>query len=405
MTTSQKWMSAISVYVGILVTAVIDLVFFQEDMLVMVGEVIVLLAPIAVYYAVFGLARANILFTIVEQGWCKIVLDWGKYSRTIGPGLQWIGIPGTYTLYKRKLKFFKSVTDKDGTPQAELREDEKDISSFRTTDYPYAFPFKDEEDSHSLPLSGMLAVLACIEDYQKAFFVASDWYSIMNSMIMPCFRITLTEISYDKDLSGEGKKKTKEKEKFGQLLWSTMTSPTDEDSDKRSIVKILKDVYGIWIKSIELRSVDPPTGWRDTTLAPYKAEREMEAAKYEAKTSAMKFDDTNQALALWIEKHPKATQDQIKDKQEELRQRALAKANAFKEVRIKGLENATTAVLGGEGGGAGILVGGGGGGKLPGGSGKTSKTSIFDEKTGLRKIEVGPSPAYIKRMRGEKTDE
>jgi regulator of protease activity HflC (stomatin/prohibitin superfamily) len=336
-----------------------------------VGIIVVI---IAVYCVVLGLAKANILCTIVGQGWCRIILKWGEYERTIGPGLHWIGIPGIHTLYSRKMTFLKSKTDKDGKPQAEPHEDE-DISSFKTTDYPYAFPFMDEEDNRGLPLSGFLAVMAVIEDYKKAFFKASDWYSVMNTEIMPCFRDELVRVSYDDYLVGRNLKKEQEQPTFNDFLREAI----NRLKDGSSVVSRLYDLYGIKIISIELRSVDPPPDWRAITLAPYKAEREKAAAKYQAETSAMLFDDTNQALKVWLRDQRKTkhhpTQVQIEAKQDELRQRALAKTQGYQQIHIKGLENATTAVVGGGGGGGtGILVGGQGGnpskpGKNPGGKG------------------------------------
>ncbi|MEK7562666.1 MAG: hypothetical protein AAB509_03235, partial [Patescibacteria group bacterium] len=120
---------------------------------------------LAVYYGIYALAKNNILLTEVGQGWCKIILHQGKFCKIVGPGWHWMGLPGVNTLYKRKMMFLKSVTGPDGKPQAEPHED-KDVSSFKTTDYAYAFPFKDEEDSHGLPLSGFLAIIAVLEDYR-----------------------------------------------------------------------------------------------------------------------------------------------------------------------------------------------------------------------------------------------
>lgn len=337
------------------------------------------LAGLAAYCIFLTMVEYNILWTSVEKGWCRIVLKWRDYYRIIGPGLHWIGIPGMYTLYKRKMTFLKSITTEDGVAKAEPHKDE-DISSFKTTDYPYAFPFKDEEDSKGVHLYGMLAVIALLEDYKKAFFAGSDWYSIMNSEVMPCFRDTLVQISYDDDIVGRNTDEERVRETFSDRLWKAMNrrkedKPTEEE--KMSVVERLRNLYGILIKSVELRSVDPPPGWRDTTLAPYKAEREKEAAKHQAETSAILFDDTNQALKVWLKDQRDAkkepTQAQIFAKQNELRQRALAKTSGYQQLDIRGLEGATTAVVGG-GGAAGILVGGQGGGKNP----ATKKKRIED---------------------------
>lgn len=317
--------------------------------------------PILGYLVVYGLARANIFWTIVEQGWCRIILKWGEYHKTVGPGLRWIGIPGMYALYRRKMTFLKSVTNQEGKPQAEPHKD-RDVGMFKTTDYAYAFPFRDEEDSHGLNLSGMLAVVAVIDNYQKAFFVASDWYASMNTEIMPCFRDTLVRASYDDDIVGRDTTEERIPLVFSERIWRAMRRRRHGDP---SVVRKLLDLYGIRVKSIELRSIDPPDDWRATTLAPYKAARERAAATEQAMTSAELFDDTNQAFKKWFDGQRAAgenpTAAQIKAKQEELRDRALAKTPGYQQVHVKGLEGATTAVVGG-GAGAGILVGGQGGG-------------------------------------------
>jgi len=230
---------------------------------------------LAGYYIIIGLARANILWTIVEQGWRRVILERGQYYRTIGPGLHWLGLPGINTLYKREMVFHKSVTDQDGKALAVPHKD-KDIGSFKSTDYPYAFPFKDEEDSHGLPLSGIFAVIAVLQDLQKAFFVAGDWYSIMDTEIMPCFRKTLVQVSYDDDIVGRDTKQEQKRKTIDEHLWDALTQ---KENNGLSIVEKLFKVYGIEVKSANLKSVDPPENWRATTLAPYKAQREAEAEK------------------------------------------------------------------------------------------------------------------------------
>lgn len=335
---------------------------------------------LAGYYIVFALAKNNILWTIVEQGWCKIVLNLGKYERTIGPGMHWFGLPGINTLYKRTMTFLESVTDKDGNPRAEPHEDE-DISSFKTTRYPYALPFKDEEDSHGLHLSGILAAFAVIENYEKAFFVVSDWYAEMNTRILARHRKVIAQVSYDDDIVGRDTEEEQAKKTISERLWEELNR--NENGNLSIIGRLLEDC-GIRVESVELRSIDPPEDWRTTTLAPYKAQREKDAAKHQAEASAVLFDDTNKALMAWLEGQRTAghdpTQAQIEAKQEELRQRALAKTAGYQQVHIKGLENASTAVVGG-GSGTGVLIGGGN----PSSGGKQKGEKEEEKKDNMRK--------------------
>jgi len=340
---------------------------------ILVASVVI---PFVGYYMVFALAKANILWTVVEQGWCRIILRYGRYRKTVGPGLRWVGLPGINTLYGRTMKFLKSVTDASGNAKAEPHDD-KDIRSFKLTRYPYGLPFNDEEDSHGLNLSGLLAVFAVIEDYRQAFFGVSDWYAEMNTRILSCWRELLVNFSYDEDIVGRNTKEEQARRTVSQLLWEALNSSPDED--RPSILDDLRRYAGIRVEAVQLVSIDPPEGWRATTLAPYKASREAAAAVEQAKASATLFDDTNQALQKWLESHPQATPSQIAEKQRELRERALAKTSGYQQVDIRGLENASTAVVGG--GGAGMLVGGQGGGRGQGNRGGSKKGKKPSEMT------------------------
>lgn len=343
------------------------------------------LVYLAGYYTVYGLVKNNVFGTEVEQGWCKIILRRGKFYKIVGPGWHWVGLPGIFTLYRKTMRFMKSVTDEKGKPQAEphptpeeKEQGKEDTSSFKTTEYPYACPFVDEEDSHGLPLSGILAVDAILENYEKAFFKVSDWYAKMNTSILSKNRGLIAQISYDDDIVGRDTPEEQAKESFSKRLWEALNQRKD---GKPSVIEDLRNNAGIRVLSVELRSIDPPPDWRATTLEPYKAQRQRDAAKYQAETSAVLFDDTNQALKAWMEGQRAAghepTSAEIKAKQTELHERALAKMPGWQQVHVKGLENATTAVVGG-GGNAGVFVGGNKGGKGQGGRKRGEKKAVED---------------------------
>ena len=323
-------------------------------------------------YCIFlWLVESNIFWSSVEEGWCRIVLRWRGYEKIIEPGLHWIGIPGVYSLYSRKMTFLKGVIKEDGTVTVEAHKDEN-ITSFKTTRYPYALPFKDEEDCRGLPLSGVLVVWGRMEDGYKMFFETSDWYATIVFLALARLRDAITGISYEEitgqyDDSDAAKKAAKKA--ITQLLWEKMNEPREEG--KLSVVDELLQTYGIAVDSVELASIDPPPEWRATTLAPYKARKEREAAEEQAKTSATLFDDTNQALEAWKKTHPKASPAQITEKQHELARRAYLKAGGQYQ-EIHGLEGANVVGFGGGGGGFGAFVGTGAGnkpGKNSGGQG------------------------------------
>ncbi len=264
--------------------------------------------------------------------------------------------------------------------------DDSNITSFKSTRYPYAIPFKDEEDSHGLPLTGVIATHARMADPSKAFFVASDWYVTTITLVISALRQVFTEVSWEQ-ITGQNVPAGSAVKVFGQRLWEAMNAP--RESGKPSVIVELRDTYGIEVESVELASIDPPPGWRDTTLAPYKAQKEKEAAVHEAAASATRLDDTNQALEAWKKAHPGASPEQITKKQDELAKRAYLKAGG-QNLEVHGLENATTAVVGGGGGGAGILVGGQG--KRGGGNRDGQQGGQGPRQRGRSNMPVDPAP-------------
>lgn len=316
---------------------------FLIDFLILVVSLVV--PSVAIFYAVLGMANRGFLWIKVDEGWYKLVMRLGRYHKTLGPGLHWLGWPGVYTLYSRKMVFKKCVIKDDGDVTVEDHND-LNISSFKSTTYPYGIPFKDEEDSHGLHLTGLIAMHGRMVDPCKSFFVASDWFMTMVTLSLAALRQVLTKVSWE-EITGQNVPKGTVPKVFGQLLWEAMNAP--REGGKLSVIQELRDTYGFEAESVELPSINPPPGWRETTLAPYKAQKEREAAIDQAKTSAIMFDDTNLALKAWLKEHKNATQDQIKEKQRELRDRALAKTSGYQQVDVRGLENASTAVIGGGG--------------------------------------------------------
>lgn len=343
------------------------------------------------YYAFLEMVANDIIWTRVESGWRKIIMRWGKHHREVGPGLHLIGIPGMHTLFSKTLKFFKAVKLPDGSYIAEPNE-EKDTVAFKDYGvvYTYSVPFLDDEDSRGLPLRGSISVHGSATSYEKLFFVYSTSFAEVNARIERVWRDdVLPEISWA-DIVGDnpdGEAKKKARTAITKMLWAELSKKGD---DGKSVVEKLDEEVGFKLHEVNLVAIDPPVGWREITLAAYKAQKEKEAAIQQAAASAASFDDTNQALEKWLVSQRTAeeaghrgpvTKEEIAAKARELRDRALAKTSGYQQVDIRGLESASTAVVGG--GNAGLLVSGGGksnGGKPANesseGKGKPSKKKI-----------------------------
>jgi len=239
---------------------------------------------LAGYYMVWWLAKYDILFTYVEEGWCKIVKEWGRYHKTIGPGLHWVGLPGIYFLEKRKLKFMKCVNLPNGFIIAEVHEDEQAISSFKTTSYPYAVPFGKEEDGKDLPLSGVWRVRGRVNDYEKAFYSESDWYSEVNAKIRSRGRDEIVKATFRNDITGRDQKDEQLKKTLSKRMQEAVNTKQDNGL---SVVEELLENVGFEVLSIELISIDPTDeNLRSLILKVFTAEQEAEAERAIAQKDA-----------------------------------------------------------------------------------------------------------------------
>lgn len=382
----------------------------------MFGFIVVLALVIGGYYVFLEMLKRDFIFTEVRSGWQKIVLSQGRYKRKLDPGWRLIGMPGVHKLEKRKLTFYKTVILPDGNFKAEYHDD-NNTYGYKTTPYPYALPFIDVEDSNNLNLSGIIRFRGIVRGYDLALYGDGDFYATASSKIFSVFQEkVMPEISYAKERAsgGENVKDSEEKARqlISQFLWEALNKKT---GDKPSILENLRDTVGFEILEIDIPALDPPEGWRERTLAPFEAKLEKEAAIHKAEASAAAFDDTNQALALWKTKHPNASPDEIKEKQKELRDRAVLKSSQYhqEDVRISGVEGASTVIVGGGGqgaGGTGILVGNQGGSQKGGnsggkgqGGGKGGNSGGKPEKfTGDEQGEGESDSAYLERRKKEK---
>jgi len=339
--------------------------------------VLLVLAAVAVggYYGVYSLAQAGIFLVEVKEGWCRIHMRRGHYVRTLGPGWHWIGLPGINTLYGHKMVFKKSVTAPDGNAiaephptEAEVKMDGGLVSSVKTTVYPYAVPVKDAEDSNGLPLKVLLTVPGRVTDYQKAFFSNSDWYARVDSAISTVLNAVVEDIDYDVDVAG---KKEKGRKTIAERLWEMLIAPR---GDRPSVRDEVLDSVGFEIYPPELRSIDPPDGYRKKSLAAWEAEQDAQAAEHEAKAESARLSAIDRRMTEWVAAQKKDgegladTVARLKEdgsyrlQYETYKQLMLSNRGAYRRHDYAGPDGKTLTNLqyvGGDGGGGFGVLGGG----------------------------------------------
>ncbi|MBZ9571874.1 hypothetical protein KJA15_00845 [Patescibacteria group bacterium] len=127
---------------------------------------------------------------------------------------------------------------------------------------------KEAEDSELLPLHIELLLTIGITNPYKALFRIENWLETVINRIKPSVRDYIAQSSY-KDL-------VKEKEAMGGKLQAKLDA----------LIKDFKDLYGIDLKKIEVKEIEPPEDYREATLKKWSAEREKERILVEASAEA-----------------------------------------------------------------------------------------------------------------------
>ena len=253
--------------------------------------------PITRWYAMALMAKYDFVFTNVPESYFKVVVRSGGHRKTLlskkgykidkkgditklkkgeSPetslpgGLRLIGWPFIDKVYKRPMKFLKSLPDGEIKPYNVENVDE----FYARVDYPYALLFTKCEDNNNLPLSGHATLLAHVVNPNKSLFETANFYDTMIGLVLPSVRECLKGFSFDK---------LKKKDNLDEIIWAKFGEPNPRHQNSVSVFEELKK-YGIVIVALRIVNIDPQDEeLRNIGLTKYRAEREADAAEAIAK--------------------------------------------------------------------------------------------------------------------------
>lgn len=255
--------------------------------------------PITRWYIAAIMAKYDFIFTIVPESYFKEVVRSGAHKKTLlskrgykinengdivqcaqgekvpetllTGGLMVVGWPLIDTIYKREMKFTKSL------PNGEIKAyNVKDVDKFyAAVDYPYILPFEQCKDKNNLPLLGHATLLAHVVNPVKSLFATANFYDTMIGLVLSSVRKCLKEYSFDE---------IKAEDDLNDIIWAELNSPNPDEP--WGVINRLRDKYGVVIVALRIVNIDPPERYRNLTLTKWKAEREADAAHAFAKKEA-----------------------------------------------------------------------------------------------------------------------
>lgn len=228
----------------------------------------------------FGLAPRNIFFTFVKEGTAKIVVRGDKFQKVL---IQWEGyaLDEDWNVVERAARgrFFGGMrlygfwpfdqiytynfqwtgVAENGEIQAHPK---KRIDYVLLKDDVYWAKIEKAEDNELLPLDVEVLLTQRVVNPRKALFAIQNWLETIINRTKPAVRDSITLSTYRKLIA--------EEEAIGEGVYNRL--------EKRDILKgEFLDRYGVEIRRIEIKSINPEKKFREATLKKWLGEREAEA--------------------------------------------------------------------------------------------------------------------------------
>lgn len=273
-------------------------------------------------------------FTSVSDGTWKVVVRFGKYKKTLEPGLRWIGIRHIDKIYTYKLRW-QGIEIREGREIVEFKEKTLDYVLKKEDTYWTKIDAAETKPPERFRLTIEWLVRAQIIDPQKVLFVAPpNFIETMLANLNAIFREWTGTKSYDEII--------KIKEKGDIATW--------QEFQNHYFIKELETKWGIKILEIRMRSIRAPESIEVAAEARRKAELEAQGKAAETVGTVI------QMLAQARKKSPDEIQKEI-DTDPEMRKEFLKlsedlivrkmgiEGKAYLDIRVIGAEGLERMIL------------------------------------------------------------
>lgn len=239
--------------------------------------IVSILALVILFFVVFKLVfvkEKTAIIVLKFKGFNRVLMskdghklreDWEivedpEYKKPFFGGLKILGIRGIYTVHKRDFSWIKALPNK----KLEEREENGLDFIFAKVDYQYGVIVEDAEDKDLLPLTVKMILTARIVNPYKAIFKVQNWFDATSSRIIGYIREDISCYSYEEIVVRN------------DVLPAKQVMERLKEGGGNSIIKILKEDYGVEVVALETAKIDPPEEYRKSTLQRWQASRDAE---------------------------------------------------------------------------------------------------------------------------------
>lgn len=273
------------------------------QMVIWIGVIpgMIILAFLLIY---FWWAPNNLFFTFVPEGRAKIVVRGDAIRKIL---IQWKGhiLTDDWDVVEQptKRRFFGGLRIYGWWPlddiyiydfswtnvreDGEIQRHEKEtIDYILLKDDVYWAKVEKAEDQKLLPLDIELVLTVRALNPYKALFQVENWLETVINRTEPAVRDRITEDTYENWI-------VKPKDLADSIV---------SDLETKELLKEFKERYGVDLRAIEVKEIDPGKDYRDATLAKYLAEREKDKILVQAEAERERIKKVAQGETQRIKK-------------------------------------------------------------------------------------------------------
>ncbi|MEA3292976.1 MAG: SPFH domain-containing protein [Patescibacteria group bacterium] len=290
-------------------------------------------------FVYFILASSNIFFTFVKEGTTKAIMKAGESDKfimrwkghifdfekkgierwniirgtpkeRIFGGLFFIGFWPIYTIYKHKFQW--TGVKEDGTIE---HHPEEDKDSVMLLDDIYLAIINKAEDKNLLPLTVAYIMTIRVKNPYKILFAVEKWLETIINQTSPTVRDSLTSDVYQNLIAN--------KMAIGTKVYNLMSGKDEkphrdaeevevEEPAKGSLIDVFQRRYGVDLRKIQIKEIDPSDEYRDITLLKYTAEQEKKERKVNAEADKIYLKAVSSGIGELL-KEKDASNQEIKD--------------------------------------------------------------------------------------------
>lgn len=140
------------------------------------------------------------------------------------------------------------------------------------------------EDKKLLPLEIEVVLTIRVINPYKNLFAVQNWLETIINRTKPAVRDAITRKEYAELI--------KDKEAVGREIYKIIK--------ERKLLKEFKSRYGVKVREIEVKEINPPKDYREDTLKKYRAEREKERIIIEADAERQRLETVAEGEKLRI---------------------------------------------------------------------------------------------------------